>query len=278
MKFLTYIKSVVILLALVVVVSACQKVVVLDLNTAEPMLVIEGNVTSNPGQPQTVFVSTSGSFYTAEGIEAVGDAKVVLKDENGKSQVLEMYTPGVYFTYQFPVNENITYSIEVTRNGVVYTGSEEFPVKKTIDSLSYVVNEGLFGDGGLNEDGDTTYNIFCTFQDPAETLDYYRFYVFVDDSLVQSGFNSYFVTDDELFNGQLFSLEILGTGAIKGNTVKVEMQSIGHNTFRYYVGLNDLLNGGGMGSTPYNPISNLDNEALGYFGAYVSDTQTILIE
>lgn len=256
---------------------SCQKTVVLDLNTADPQLVIEGNITSNLGQPQTVFVSTSGSFYTGEGIEAVSDALVVLKDENGNSQNLEMYTPGVYFTYEFPVKENNTYSIEVTRNGEVYTGSEEFPVKKTIDSLSYVVNEGLFGDGGLNEDGDTTYNIFCTFQDPAETLDYYRFYVFIDDSLVQAGFNSYFVTDDELFNGQLFSLEIIGSGAIKGNDVKIEMQSIGYNTFRYYLGLNDLLSGG-MGSTPYNPITNLNNDALGYFGAYVSDTQHILIE
>jgi hypothetical protein len=277
MKSFSYIKPIVLILA-VVVATSCQKVVVLDLNTAETQLVIEGNITSNPGQPQTVFVSTSGSFYTGEGIEAVGDALVVLKDEEGNSQTLEMYTPGVYFTYDFPVKENITYSIEVTRNGEVYTGSEEFPVKKTIDSLSYVVNEGLFGDGGLNEDGDTTYNIFCTFQDPAETLDYYRFYVYLDDSLVQAGFGSYFVTDDELFNGQLYSLEIIGSGAIKGNDVRVEMQSIGANTFRYYVGLNDLLSGGGMGSTPYNPISNLNNNALGYFGAYVSDTQTILIE
>ena len=260
------------------ILSSCQKVVVLDLNTAEPILVIEGNITTKNGLPSTVYLSTSGSFYTGEGIEAVGDAVVILKDEKGASVTLEMYTPGVYFTYDIDPEENIEYSIEVTREDRVYTGNEIFPEKKVIDSLSYVLNKGLFGDGGLNEDGDTTYNVICTFQDPEETLDFYRFVVHLNDSLIQAGFNTYMVTDDELFNGQLFDLEIIGTGAIKGDTVSVDLQSTGYNTYRYYYGLNDALNSGGMGSTPYNPISNLSNDALGYFGAYTSDVQAIIIE
>ena len=275
MKHLPFIKYIVFLVAAVIL-SACQKVVVLDLDTAEPILVIEGNVTSNPGQPQTVFVSTSGSFYTGEGLAAVGDATVLIKDEEGRVDTLEMYTPGVYFTYDIVPKENLEYSIEVTREGEIYTGSEVFPVKKVIDSLSYVINEGIFGNG-LNEDGDTTYNIICRFQDPEETFDYYRFVTYLNDSLVQAGFATYFVADDELFNGQLFDLEIRGSGAIKGDTVVIDLQSIGINTYRYYVGLNDALRSG-TGSTPYNPISNLSNEALGYFGAYTSDERTIIIE
>lgn len=277
MKTLKLIKIFILILA-VVFGTACQKVVVLDLNTADPILVIEGNVTSNPGIPQTVFVSTSGDFYTLDGIEAIGDAIVVLKDEEGFLDTLDMYTPGVYFTYDFSAKADIEYTIEVTREGEFYTGAEIFPQKKYIDSLSYIINEGLFGDGGLNEDGDSTYNLICRFQDPVETLDFYRFNVYRNDSMVRSGFGSYNITDDEIFNGQLIDLEILGTGAIKGDTVQVEMQAIGYNTYTYYVGLNDALNSGGMGSTPYNPISNLSNDALGYFGAYVSDFETIIIE
>ena len=258
------------------ILSSCQKVVVLDLDTAESMLVIEGNVTSNPGQPQTVFVSTSGSFYTGEGLIAVGDATVLIKDEEGRVYTLEMYTPGIYFTYDIDPIENTEYSIEVIRESETYTGSEVFPVKKLIDSLGYVVNEGIFGNG-LNEDGDTTYNILCRFQDPEETEDFYRIFVYLNDSLVRAGFSAYMVADDELFNGQLFTLEIFGSGAIKGDLVKIELQSIGFNTFRYYVGLNDALTGG-TGSTPYNPISNLSNDALGYFGAFASDSVSVLIE
>lgn len=260
----------------IVVGTACQKVVVLDLNTAETRLVIEGNVSSNPGQPQTVFISTSGSFYTGEGIVAVDDAIVVIKNDEGLSDTLGMYAPGVYFTYDFFAKENVEYTIEVTHQGEFYTGSEVFPTKKTIDSLSYKINEGIFGNG-LNENGDTTYNVYCRFQDPEETLDYYRFLIYLNDSLIQAGFSTYFVAADELINGQLYNLEIRGTEAIKGDLVRVEMQSIGYNTFTYYVGLNDALSGG-MGSTPYNPISNLSNDALGYFGAYASDSQSILIE
>jgi len=267
-------KIILIALALASVYS-CQKVVILDLNTTGTKIVIEGNVTSKPGA-QTVFVSTSGDFYTGKGIAGVGNATVVIKDDKGKEVTLELYQPGIYYTYNITGEENVKYSIEVQVDGEEYTASEVFPSKKTIDSLSYLVNPGIFGDG-LTEEGDTTYNIVCTFQDPPETEDYYRFYITVNDSLIQNGFTSYLVIDDELFNGQLFNFEILGTEAIKGDHVRVEMQSIGYNTYKYFLSLNDLVDGG-MGSTPYNPISNMSNGALGYFGAYASDVKSIKIE
>ena len=274
MKTARYYKIVAFLLAFAGFTS-CQKVVVLDLNTADPMIVIEGNITANQG-PKTVYVTTSGSFYTAEGIGPIDDATVIFSDSEGNVDTLAMYAPGIYYTYEMDGVENVEYTIEVLHDGIVYTGSEVFPEKKLIDSLSFVVNEGLFGDG-LNEDGDTTYNILCRFQDPEDTFDYYRFVVSLNDSLVQTGFGTYSVTDDELFNGQLFDYEITGTGAIKGDTVEIELQSTGYNTYKYYSTLNDALSGG-LGSTPYNPISNLNNDALGYFGAYTSDSQTIIIE
>lgn len=274
MKTIAYIKFF-LLITLVFIMFSCQKVVVLDLNTAETKLVIEGNITTDPG-PQTVFVSTSGSVYTAEGIEPVGNATVMIKDETGQVDTLEMYTAGLYYTYDLTAKENVEYNIEVQYNSKIYTGSEVFPVEKKIDSLWQVVNEGIFGNG-LNEDGDTTYNIYCRFKDPEETLDYYRIVVYINDTLVQSGFGSYLVFDDELINGQLYDYEITGTGAIKGDNLKIELQSTGYNTYVYYTGLNDALSGG-LGSTPYNPISNLSNDALGYFGAYATDSAFITIE
>lgn len=274
MKRSTYIKTFIFPL-LIVAFSSCQKVVTLDLDTAEPMIVIEGNITSAP-MPLLVFISTSGSYYSGEGIEPIENAMVVVWDENELLDTLDMYAPGFYYGYNISGEENMEYTIEVINDGKVYTGSEVFPTKKTIDSLSFVRNEGIFGDGGLNEDGDTTFNVICTFQDPAETLDFYRFVVYVNDSLVQAGFRTYLVTDDELFNGQLFDFE-LSPQATKGDTVVVELQSIGYNTYQYFLTLNDALSGG-MGSTPYNPISNLNNDALGYFGAFTSDKSTIIIE
>lgn len=274
MKTTRLYKILLILFSFVAIVS-CQKVVVLDLNTADSRIVIEGNITKNVG-PKTVYVTTSGSFYTGDGIGPIDDATVVFSDDEGNIDTLAMYAPGIYYTYEMDGRANVEYTIEVLHDGVVYTGSELFPEKKLIDSLSYVVNEGIFGDG-LNEDGDTTYNIICRFQDPEDTFDYYRFVVQLNDSLVQSGFRTYTITDDELFNGQLFDFEITGTGAIKGDTMEIELQSTGYNTYKYYSGLNDAVSGG-TGSTPYNPITNLNNDALGYFGAYTSDSRTIIIE
>lgn len=63
-----------------------------------------------------------------------------------------------------------------------------------------------------------------------------------------------------------------------GDTISIELNSIGFNTFEYFRTLNDALNSGGMGSTPYNPITNLNNDALGYFGTYTSDTEQFIVE
>ena len=128
MKTTAYIKTL-FFLTLVSIMFSCQKVVVLDLNTAEPMLVIEGNVTTDAG-PQMVFISTSGSYYTAEGIEPIGDATVMIKDGSGLVDTLEMYTAGLYYSYDITVKENVEYNIEVQHNGEIYTGSEVFPAKK----------------------------------------------------------------------------------------------------------------------------------------------------
>ena len=85
---------------------SCQKVVVLDLNTSEPRLVIEGNLTTKAGEPQLVFVSTSGSFYTGEGLSLVGDAEVTIRDEDGLTYPLDMQLPEIYYSLDIEPEEN----------------------------------------------------------------------------------------------------------------------------------------------------------------------------
>ncbi len=129
-----------------------------------------------------------------------------------------------------------------------------------------------------NPEDEITYSIYCVFTDPGETVDYYRFKIYTNGLLEEAGFGTYLVTDDELFNGNTFPVRFSGREVVPGDIVKIELQTTGFNTYEYFRTVNDAIGGGGMGSTPYNPITNLDNDALGYFGAYNSSASEVVIQ
>ncbi|MBC8319801.1 MAG: DUF4249 domain-containing protein [Bacteroidetes bacterium] len=254
---------------------SCEKVIDLDLNTAEPRLVIEGNITSNPG-PYLVSLSTSGDYYTTHGINPVSGANIIISNELGHADTLFEFKPGIYHTSTLTGETNRTYTIVVDYNGKEYSGSETLPHKVYIDSLSYEKME-FTGPGGGGGEDKPRYSIYCTFLDPIETVDYYRFDILVN-GIPMGGFRSYYyLASDQLFNGHIVQYPIRWVESQPGDTVTISLHTIGFNTWEYFRTLNDALSGGGMGSTPYNPITNLSNNALGYFGAYAIDSKNLVV-
>ena len=251
---------------------SCQKVIDVDLNEAAPRLVIEGNITPEPGRNK-VYLSTSGGYFDNSAVQPVENGIVKITDENGNTEILEETSPGTYYSHTLAGTVDTEYAIEVIVDGQVFAGSDFLPPAVPIDSLDYEIDD--FTRPGSDE---IVYNILLTLSDPVETENYYRIVTYVNGELVYGGFSPYRVLDDELINGLTFTLTIRGTEALLGDTVVVELQSIGFNTYEYFSTLNDALSDGGLGSTPYNPITNLDNGALGYFGAYSVTRGAIVIE
>jgi len=239
-------------------------------------LVIEGNITPDAGRNK-VILSTSGGYFDNSAVQPVQGAQVSISDENGNSEILQEGADGTYYMTNFMGTENTKYAIEVNVQDNIYTAEEFLPVAVPIDSLYYEIDD--FFPPGNQEEGDR-YNLRLTISDPVDTLNYYRLVVYVNGELVVGGgFGLYRVLDDELIDGITITLTIRGTEAQLGDTVTVELQSIGFNTYAYFNELNDAIyGGGGPGATPYNPQTNIDNNALGYFGAYSMDSQEIVIQ
>jgi len=253
---------------------SCEKVIDLDLNTAEPRIVIEGNITSAPG-PYLVSLTTSGDYYTADGINPISGASITITDEFGHSDTLFELEAGKYLTSTMTSESNRTYTIVVNYNDVEYSGAETLPEKVLINSLAYEEMEGIGPGSGNGEEA--YYTIFCSFLDPVETDNYYRFDVLVNGIQIGGKRSYYYLTSDQLFNGQSVEYPIRGVEAKPGDIVNVSLQTIGYNTYEYFRTLNDALSSAGMGSTPYNPVTNLNNNALGYFGAYTNDTKSVIL-
>lgn len=262
------------LLLLVLSFTACEKVIDVDLKDTEPRIVIEGNITSEPG-PYTVYLSKSGSYFDYNTLERVENGIVSITEEDGDTEVLSEISPGVYQTENMQGKENTNYSIRVVSEGETYNAEEYLPNKVEIDTLFFEKDEpGSFG----ADENQVTYSIFCVFTDPGETVDYYRFKIYINNILEEAGFGTYLVTDDELFNGNIFPVRFAGREVVPGDIVRIELQTTGFNTYEYFRTINDAISGGTIGSTPYNPITNLDNDALGYFGAYNVSAKEVVIQ
>ncbi len=273
MKKILHIKTIILVLSSILLFS-CEKVIEIDLKEADPRLVIEGNITSE-AETYEVYLSTSGGYFDNTAVQPVENGTVIISDEVGNSVTLSESSPGIYTTDALVGVENMNYSLQVSVNGEEFSGSDYLPPSIPLDSIYYLVDD--FGGPGQEEDP-PQYRIQCTFTDPVDTANYYRFMSYVNGERIDGDFSPYRVTDDEFFDGNTITLGIRGIPAYPGDVVRIDLQSIGFNTYEYFRTLNDALSSGGMGSTPYNPISNLDNGALGYFGAYSISSDSLVIQ
>ena len=263
------------LLSTILLIS-CEKVVHLDLNSADTRIVIEGNITPEQG-PYEVMITTSGDYYNAEGIMPISGADVIMYDDFGNSDTLMEESDGIYLTNSLIGQSERTYAIDVVYNSTRYSGSDYLPNKIYIDSLSY---QEVPKNGGPPPENPEkkVYNIYCNFNDPEDTEDYYRFTIDINGEEPEGRGSGYNIASDQLFNGQHVKYVLWYIEAAPQDTITIKMDAIGFNTYEYYRTLNDALNSGGMGGTPYNPITNLNNDALGYFGAYARDTASLILE
>ena len=249
--------------------TGCEKVIEVDLNDASPNIVIEGLVTDKRG-PYTVNISKTGSYFNQPVLEAVSDATVVITDDFSNIDTLRESTPGIYVTSRVRGIYERTYTLKVIAEGKEYTGSTRLADRVPIDSLRLrkSVLEGFFFEG----DDDTQMDLHCFFRDPRDK-NYYRIRVFKNDSINTESYRLY---DDQYANGLI--TDIIVSHATQGDTYRIELWSLDKSTYIYYNTLGDLMYSNPVfGSTPSNPVTNLSNGALGYFGSYAVTSRTIVI-
>ena len=93
--------------------------------------------------------------------------------------------------------------------------------------------------------------------------------------------NDFILRDDKIFDGNNVQIPLPIKTFQINDTVTVELLSLNKDTYDYY---NTLIEGssgpGGImsGSTPANPVSNISNGAMGYFGVYTNSSKTIIIQ
>ncbi len=101
---------------------SCKKIVTLKLNNVPAAIVIQGNVTNQPG-PYYVTINQPVDFYADNNFPPVSGASVVISNSEGQTDSLTEIITGYYATNFIQGAPGCHVSLSVTAQGVNYTAS-----------------------------------------------------------------------------------------------------------------------------------------------------------
>jgi hypothetical protein len=248
---------------------ACKKVVQVDLHDTSSRIVIEGEVTNQPGTYQ-VRISRTVNYSDDNNFPPVQGAAVTIMDSiNGHSYTLSESSPGIYTTNQFEGIPKHTYLLTVNAEGQQYTASSTMPGTVHFDSVSFAVNTDFNGKKEINA--------VVNFQDPPGLGNYYQFIEYVNGRLIPN----IFVFEDRLSDGRYIEQALYNDSAYlqKADTLLVKMYCVDKRIYDYFFTLAQIVgnNNGFQSASPANPNTNLTGGALGYFSAHTINQETLAV-
>ncbi|MDQ0640261.1 hypothetical protein QF042_003826 [Pedobacter sp. W3I1] len=258
------------LTCLIILFASCEKEVDLDLDNKSGTLVIEGNITDQPG-PYYVRLTRSVPFTSTNQYPPVTHAFITITDTQGQTDTLQHIGEGRYQTSNLHSVPGHTYNLLVKTADISYTAQSTMPTAVDLESLQQ---------DPVKMGGDTTYNILPIFNDPASLGNRYFFV------LTANGHTKKILQtiSDNVNNGLVNQRSITTSreedDKIKvGDRVNVEMQCVDERMYNYYTALIQITADRGPGGsvTPANPPSNINSGALGYFSAHTTRSSNIEI-
>ena len=246
---------------------ACQDVIELDLDTAEPRLVIEGVLDATAGTATVTLQRTKG-FYESNDIDYLSGASVVLRREDGEAIEIPEVEVGRYILTNQTYTPGEQYELEITVEGITYRATSTIPIPVALDSLE--VNAGP--SAGPNA-GASILN--ARFVDPQPGTDnFYRIRSQENGELLD---DVYTLLDD----GTTTDIEldvVIFHPYEAGSLATVTLLSCDFGYYEYFRQLSTLTANGPNSVTPFNPVGNFGEEVLGYFGSVQTSTRSVVVE
>lgn len=251
-----------ILFICILFVAACEDIIDVDLNSAEPRVVIEGIVAEDSFA--VVKITMTKDFGSTNEYIPVRDAVVKISDDMGNSETLEVNSGGYYVSSEITGVAGRTYNLLVAHEGKEYTSVSKMPPLVLIDSLT------LFDFPFLDYPTPMVH-----FTDPkGADNDYYRFIVYVNGerpmneySLISAKYMDGFSVHQRLSVPHNHNDE--DDPVKQGDILTVEMQCIDEDCYTFWDTLLMIEN------SLTNPTNNISGGALGYFSAYTFSKKSI---
>ncbi|WP_029292630.1 DUF4249 domain-containing protein [Chryseobacterium hispalense] len=256
---------------------SCEKVIDVDLETAEPRLVIDASIDwikNTTGNQQKIKLSMTTAYYS-ETFPAVHGANVTVSNSaNTVFNFVENPGTGEYICNNFIPAIGETYTLTISLNGETYKATETFmSVPKIEDNIAQNNTGGIAGD---------EIEITYYYQDNAAELNYYLYsarnphasfpdYETEDDEESQGGLTPVYYSEEDLKPGDMINLRLYGISK------------------RYYDYFRKIINASGNDGNPFattptavrgniNNQTNSANFPYGYFRLSEVSTKDYLIQ
>ncbi len=275
-------KSFVLLLAVVFILTSCEETVQLNLNQTPSKVVIDARLTNVLGK-QYVKITRSSNFYQTGSTPRVTDAVVKITDDLGNVMTF-VHNPegkeekaGYYFPAPgFAGTIGRTYKLSVIVDGVMYSAEDKMLPVTTIDSIKYKINGDQQDDPKV---AGRIYELLLFAKEPQQTKDFYLFEYYRNDSLALNRPNDIYFTDDDAVGEKIDGVSSPVYYSIN-DKAKLEMYSLSRTAFVFYSDFFNLVNsdGGMFSPPPANPRTNLNNGALGLFQVSAVSTMEIVLK
>ncbi len=253
-------------LAALLIFSSCQKVITIDLNKTNPQLVVDGQITDQPG-PYIVKLTETTDFFTPGAYPQIKGAIVTITDLQGITETLQNMDNGTYQTAKLSGTPGHTYVLNISYGGKSYTATSSMPMPVDIDSMTY----------GWDLSGRRPrLTLHGYFTDPQGINNYYRMHFLRNDSLMDS--SNFLIYSDDKVDGKQAVINYR-RGINIGDSITLQLMCIDKGVYDFYRTANDILGRSQITSAaPSNPLSNMSAGAVGCFTAYTIRQKKILLQ
>ncbi|MCG8701250.1 MAG: DUF4249 domain-containing protein, partial [Bacteroidales bacterium] len=238
--------------------TSCEEIIDVELNDAEPQLVVEA--TLFPNEQPKVFITKTTDFFEPKTENYVSDALVSIRDNEGNSADLVYHSNGYYSTGSFLGEVGKTYTMQVTVDGETHFANSTIYPKNELDTIEIENVSSPMG-------GDEQRMVQVKLESEANAEMYSRVKV------VKNGenLNQYFVSQSSMIPLR-YRFE-------KGDTLEIQMLTLDKEMYYYFRTLSDIAGEHGMpSSSPANPVTNWDKDILGYFGAMNIEKRFLILQ
>lgn len=249
-------------------VTGCEKVIDLDLDTASPVIVVDGEVTNSVAIGSTVKLSYTNKVASNNNSVPLIGATVTIREDNGTIYSLPEISNGIYRNASLVGITGKTYNLSIVTNGITLTASSTMPVMINLDSL--VVED-------FPNFGKTVKVITPFYNDPKGFGNNYNLRMFKNGRLIKD----IFAYDDLFIDGKKVTFPLIYSRKEdelkKGDVVDVVMNCVDYANYKYWFSFSQSSTGSPQ-AVPDNPISNIKGNAIGVFGANTYQKKTVTIQ
>ncbi|MBK1442552.1 DUF4249 domain-containing protein [Parapedobacter sp. ISTM3] len=252
---------------------ACEKVVDIDLDTAEPRLVVDAAISwekGTDGAIQRIKLSTTTDYYATE-IPTVSGATVYVTNTAGQRfDFIERPGTGEYICTDFVPELHSTYELRVVVGDQTYTATETLvPVPEISRVEQRVLN--IFGDN---------IEVRFYFNDDGNAPNFYLTEITTGFLL----FPSYEILDNQYTQGNELFQPFIHSDLESGDEIRMSLSGISQQFYSFMGLILASASGDPFSTPPANIRGNIVNQtdagnyALGYFRLSETDTAVYRVE